>query len=119
MKVSRKKYCLAVLFMIATLLFTACNGTDLQNQKTNVPHEDENLIVIGVSQLGSESMWRTANTNSLRETFSRDNGYFLLFDNARQKQENQIKAIRSFISQRVDYIVFSPIVEDGWDTVLE
>lgn len=60
MKVSRKKYCLAVLFMIATLLFTACNGTDLQNQKTNVPHEDENLIVIGVSQLGSESMWRTA-----------------------------------------------------------
>lgn len=55
----------------------------------------------------------------LRETFSRDNGYFLLFDNARQKQENQIKAIRSFISQRVDYIVFSPIVEDGWDTVLK
>ena len=50
MKVSRKKYCLAVLFMIATLLFTACNGTDLQNQKTNVPHEDENLIVIGVWQ---------------------------------------------------------------------
>lgn len=119
MNVSRKKYCLAVLFMIAALLFTACNGTDLQTQKTNMPPEDENLIVIGVSQLGSESMWRTANTNSLRETFSRDNGYFLLFDNARQKQENQIKAIRSFISQRVDYIVFSPIVEDGWDTVLE
>ena len=68
MNVSRKKYCLSVLFMIAALLFTACSGTDLQTEKTNMPPEDENLIVIGVSQLGSESMWRTANTNSLRET---------------------------------------------------
>ncbi len=78
-----------------------------------------NLIVVGVSQVGSESVWRTANTESLQKTFTKENGYFLLFDNARQKQENQIKALRSFISQRVDYIILSPITETGWDTVFE
>ena len=80
---------------------------------------DENRIVVGVSQLGSESVWRTANTASIQETFTRENGYFLIFENARQKQENQIRALRSFISQRVDYIVFSPLTEEGWDTVLQ
>lgn len=79
---------------------------------------DENLIVVGVSQIGSESVWRTANSTSIQNVFTKENGYFLLFKNARQKQENQIKALRSFISQQVDYIVFSPITETGWDTVL-
>ncbi len=80
---------------------------------------DDTLTVVGVSQVGSESVWRTANTTSIQNTFTKENGYFLIFDNARQKQENQIKAIRSFISQQVDYIVFSPITETGWDTVLQ
>ncbi len=83
-----------------------------------VTTEDENLIVVGFSQVGSESVWRTANTASIQGALTNDNGYFLLFNNARQKQENQIKAIRGFISQRVDYIVFSPVLEDGWETVL-
>lgn len=81
--------------------------------------DSEDLIVVGVSQLGSESGWRSANTESLQRTFTQSNGYFLIFNNARQKQENQIKAIRSFISQRVDYIVFSPVVQSGWETVLQ
>ena len=81
--------------------------------------EDANRIVVGVSQLGSESRWRTANTESVQTVFTQQNGYFLIYNNARQKQENQIKAIRSFISQRVDYIVFSPVVETGWETVLQ
>ena len=79
----------------------------------------DDLISVGFSQLGSESVWRSANTVSMQETFTADNGYFLVYSNARQKQENQIKAIRSFISQRVDYIVFSPVTEDGWGTVLK
>lgn len=79
----------------------------------------ENLIVVGISQLGSESAWRMANTMSVQQTFSQENGYFMIFDNARQKQENQIKAVRSFISQRVDYIVIAPVIEDGWETVLK
>ena len=81
--------------------------------------ENDNLVVVGFSQIGSESVWRTAHTASIQAALTKENGYFLIFDNARQKQENQIKALRSFISQRVDYIVFSPVTESGWDTVLE
>ncbi|MDO5012934.1 MAG: substrate-binding domain-containing protein, partial [Pseudomonadota bacterium] len=81
--------------------------------------QNEDLISVGFSQLGSESIWRTANTNSVRETLTEENGYFLLFDNARQMQDKQIKALRSFISQRVDVIVFCPVRESGWETVLE
>ena len=81
--------------------------------------ENEDLISVGFSQLGSESIWRTANTNSVKSTLTEENGFFLLFDNARQMQEKQIKALRSFISQRVDVIVFCPVRETGWDTVLE
>lgn len=80
---------------------------------------EEDLIVVGFSQIGSESVWRTANSESIQKALSRENGFFLEFSNARQKQENQIKAIRGFISQRVDYIVFSPVTEDGWETVLQ
>ncbi len=82
-------------------------------------NEASDSIVVGVSQLGSESGWRTANTESVQRAFTRQNGYFMIFSNARQKQENQIKAIRNFISQRVDYIVLAPVVESGWETVLQ
>ena len=81
--------------------------------------KSEQLITVGFSQIGSESVWRTANTASMQRALSAENGYFLISRNARQKQENQIKALRSFISQRVDYIVFSPLTENGWETVLE
>lgn len=80
---------------------------------------DSELIVVGFSQVGSESVWRTAHSNSIQNALTKERGFFLVFENARQKQENQIKAIRSFISQRVDYIVLSPIVESGWETVLQ
>ena len=101
------------------LLLAGCSREygEAEKEDTLTPM-DENLIVVGVSQVGSESVWRTANTMSLQKVFTKENGYFMIFNNARQKQENQIKAIRSFISQRVDYIVFSPIMEDGWETVL-
>lgn len=77
------------------------------------------LIVVGYAQVGAESDWRTANTESFKSTFTEENGYELIFDDAQQKQENQIKAIRSFIQQEVDYIVVAPVVETGWETVLE
>lgn len=81
--------------------------------------EEADMCVVGFSQLGSESVWRTANSTSIQESLSRYEGYFLVYSNARQKKENQIKALRQFISQRVDYIVFSPMDEEGWDTVLK
>lgn len=79
----------------------------------------DDVIVVGVSQLGSESVWRTANTASVQNALSQENGYFAIMNNARQKQENQIKAIRSFISQRVDYIVVAPLLEEGWENTLQ
>ncbi|GAB3765275.1 ABC transporter substrate-binding protein [Ramlibacter monticola] len=74
-------------------------------------------IVLGFSQIGAESEWRTANTESIKQA-AKDAGIELKFSDAQQKQENQIKAIRSFIAQKVDVIAFSPVVESGWGTVL-
>ncbi len=74
-------------------------------------------IVLGFSQIGAESEWRTANTNSIKSAAAQA-GIRLKFSDAQQKQENQIKALRSFIAQRVDVIAFSPVVETGWETVL-
>ena len=74
-------------------------------------------IVLGFSQIGAESEWRTANTNSIKDSAAKE-GIDLKFSDAQQKQENQIKALRSFIAQKVDVIAFSPVVESGWETVL-
>jgi galactofuranose transport system substrate-binding protein len=74
-------------------------------------------IVLGFSQIGAESEWRTANSESIKSA-AKEAGIELRFADAQQKQENQIKAIRAFIAQRVDVIAFSPVVETGWETVL-
>ncbi|HLU71143.1 MAG TPA: ABC transporter substrate-binding protein [Nonomuraea sp.] len=78
----------------------------------------DDAIVMGFSQVGAESGWRTANTKSIEEA-AKEAGITLRFSDAQQKQENQIKAIRSYIQQKVDVIAFSPVVESGWDTVLK
>ena len=74
-------------------------------------------IVLGFSQIGAESEWRTANTESIKAAAATMN-IDLRFADAQQKQENQIKALRTFIAQKVDVIAFSPVVATGWDTVL-
>jgi simple sugar transport system substrate-binding protein len=74
-------------------------------------------IVLGFAQVGAESEWRTANTESIKSS-AKEAGIDLKFSDAQQKQENQIKAIRSYIAQKVDVIAFSPVVETGWETVL-
>lgn len=84
----------------------------------NVMAADDDTITVGFSQVGAESDWRTANSESMKSTFTKDNGYELIFDDAQQKQENQISAIRNFIQQDVDYIVLAPVTETGWDAVL-
>jgi simple sugar transport system substrate-binding protein len=80
--------------------------------------EAHDRIVLGFSQIGAESEWRTANTESIKSAAATMN-IDLRFADAQQKQENQIKALRSFIAQKVDVIAFSPVVETGWDTVLQ
>jgi ABC-type sugar transport system substrate-binding protein len=74
-------------------------------------------LVVGFAQVGAESGWRTANTKDIQAAFE-EAGIELKFSDAQQKQENQIKAIRSYIQQQVDVIAFSPVVETGWDAVL-
>lgn len=86
---------------------------------TDVNPESEKNIVVGFSQLGAESDWRSANTKSMKEIFEITPGYSLVFKDGQQKQSNQIRAIREFIQQEVDYIVLAPVTEDGWDTVLQ
>src|SRR6266568_1435004 len=75
-------------------------------------------IVVGFSQIGAESGWRTANTESIKSEAAK-RGIELKFADAQQKQENQIKALRSFIAQGVDVIAFSPVVETGWEPVMQ
>lgn len=75
-------------------------------------------IVMGFAQVGAESGWRTANTESIKES-AEEAGFELKFSDAQGKQENQITAIRSYIQQKVDIIAFSPVVETGWDAVLQ
>ena len=105
---------LTLLFLSFALLLGGCMPYVRQTSE-----EETTLITVGFSQVGAESDWRVANTESMRESLSEENGFELLFDNARQKQENQFKAIRTFIQQDVDYIVLAPVTETGWESVLE
>jgi simple sugar transport system substrate-binding protein len=84
---------------------------------TAIPAFAAKPLTIGFSQVGAESEWRTANTASIKDA-AKKAGVNLKFADAQQQQQNQVKAIRSFIAQHVDVIAFSPVVETGWETVL-
>ena len=79
--------------------------------------KDRNTIQVGYSQVGTESAWRLANTESIKSA-AREAGISLHFEDADQQQERQIEAIRTFIREEVDVIVLSPVVDSGWDEVL-
>ena len=109
----------AVLFVSTVIVAVNTDEYRKEHSGKDYHAKQEKLITIGFSQVGAESNWRTANSISIKQTFTPERGYDLLFEDAKQKQSNQIMAIRRFIQQEVDYIVFSPVVETGWDTVLE
>jgi simple sugar transport system substrate-binding protein len=100
------------LFSAIIIFLTACGYESTPIAPTTDP------IVVGFSQIGAESEWRTANSNSIQDEAERL-GIVLKFSDAQQKQENQIKAIRSFIAQKVDLIGVSPVVETGWESVFQ
>jgi len=132
----RKRMGLPAMLCALILVVTACGSsgnTQSQSAGSSTPSSPspsassaapassapaEKKIVLGFAQVGAESGWRTANTKSIQESAAAA-GIELKFSDAQQKQENQIKAIRSFIQQKVDVIAFSPVVESGWDTVLK
>ncbi|CAJ0720576.1 ABC transporter periplasmic-binding protein YtfQ [Ralstonia edaphis] len=100
------------------LTFLATAGVLLATGLTTAAHAADKSFTMGFAQVGAESEWRTANSESIKST-AKAQGVNLKFSDAQQKQENQIKAIRSYIAQKVDVIAFSPVVESGWDTVLQ
>ena len=109
----KKTLVAAAAITLSAGALTAC-GSDSGSSSAS----DDGSITLGFAQVGAESGWRSANTTSI-ETSAEEAGIDLKFSDAQQKQENQIKAIRSYIQQKVDVIAFSPVVETGWDTVLQ
>jgi simple sugar transport system substrate-binding protein len=87
------------------------------NKEGGGPAGGKKKIVVGFSQIGAESDWRMANTMSIKAEAEK-RGIDLRFSDAQQKQENQIKALRAFVAQKVDVIMFSPVVETGWEPVM-
>ncbi len=124
-----KKLSLLIILLLLSLWIVACSSTggeesadtadtaDTAEEAAAGPKAMEDLVV-GYAQIGAESEWRTANTASIQET-AEQLGVDLRFSDAQQKQENQIAAIRSYIAEGVDVIGFSPVVETGWETVLQ
>ena len=104
------KHRLLALLLLCCALVAGCGRTDKAGAGASA-------LVVGFSQLGSESGWRIGNTASMEQA-AKDWGFGLMLENANQRQDKQIAAIRSFISYQVDVIVFSPIVQTGWDNVL-
>lgn len=103
----KKRLPFSVLLLVFALFSCRSEKTD----------EAQRSAIIGFSQIGSESSWRTCNTASIISSAERE-GFQVVFDDAEQKQEKQIRAIRSFIVYQVDIILLAPIVEEGWDGVL-
>jgi simple sugar transport system substrate-binding protein len=108
-----KKQFSIIIFIIITCCLVGCRA-----QKSELSNIEDDGIIVGFSQIGAESAWRTCNTRSVQDAAA-EQGVQLVYANAEQKQENQIKALRSFIAYQVDVIAFVPIVTDGWDNVLQ
>jgi simple sugar transport system substrate-binding protein len=103
------------------LLLAGCQSdavTEPQATQAESGQKNYKNLVVGYSQIGAESEWRTGNTASIKDA-AESLGVELIFSDAQQKQENQIKAIRTFIAQQVDVIGVSPVVETGWDSVFQ
>jgi len=115
-------YKLLAVMMIASFVLSACGAaapaTPAAAGAACAPNCGYKDLVLCYPQLGAESDWRTANSASFKETAA-TLGVKLIFSDAQQKQENQISAIRSCIQQGVNVIALPPVVETGWDAVLQ
>ena len=116
----KKRICTCLLsgaLVLSSMIgLSGCGETSTDEASTQ---QKEELITVGFSQLGAESDWRVANTESIKNSLTRENGFELMFDDAQQKQDKQFIAIRNFTQQEVDCIVLAPVMETGWDTVLQ
>ena len=111
MKNLKQLLCLAAMAMSCAIV-TSCSKSDTTPSGPGAEKPVGKKTSVGFSQIGAESGWRTANTDSIKAEAAK-RGIDLQFADAQQKQENQIKALRSFVAQGVDVIAFSPVVETG------
>jgi simple sugar transport system substrate-binding protein len=120
MHIVMKKFAAVLAVGLLAGGLTACGGSsdNSAGSGSSTGSGGDKALVMGFSQVGAESGWRTANTKSIQES-AKSAGVDLKFSDAQQKQENQIKAIKSFIQQKVSVIAFSPVVVSGWDDVLQ
>jgi galactofuranose transport system substrate-binding protein len=100
------------ILLVSLFALTGCSKKEADNSSGSAKK-----LVVGFSQIGAESAWRTAETKSIRDEADK-RGVDLKMSDAQQKQENQIKALRSFVLQKVDAIILAPVVETGWEPVL-
>ncbi len=114
---AKKSLIAASAISLGAVLLSAC-GDDSDSGNDAAGGGGDDSITMGFAQVGAESGWRTANTKSVQDS-AKAEGIELKFTDAQGKQENQIAAIRSYIQQKVDVIAFSPVVETGWDAVLQ
>lgn len=120
MKADMNKKLWKTLLCSAVAVFTLIGCGEKKTSNYNALEDDfDYLITVGFSQGGPESDWRTANTESLKSTLIEENGYELILEDAQEDQERQIEALREFVKKDVDYIVLSPVVETGWETILK
>ena len=112
----KKTLVAAAAISLSTFALSSCGSSSGADSGSD--SNDDGTITMGFAQVGAESGWRTANTKSIQETAEAE-GVDLKFTDAQGKQENQIQAIRSYIQQKVDVIAFSPVVETGFDAVLQ
>ncbi len=111
-------YCrIGLIFLVQICSLSGCGILSRPTENSPESTAENDLIVVGFAQIGAESDWRVANTESIMSTFTEENGFELVFNDGQQKFENQVKALRNFIQLEVDYIVLAPVVETGWDTV--
>jgi simple sugar transport system substrate-binding protein len=114
MEESMKKLSGALLVLaVASAMLIGCS-----KKSDGVTRNMDRKIVMGYSQIGAESEWRTACTNSVQAA-AKEFNIELRFSDAQQKQENQLQAIRTFIRQKVDIIAFTPVVSSGWEAILQ
>lgn len=120
---SGSKISLAVIALALTLTVAGCapSSPSMRVQSSGpasaaTPKKTYKDLVVGFAQIGAESEWRTADTISIRTT-AEELGVELKFADAQQKQDNQLKAVRSFIAMKVDVIGVSPLMETGWEEV--
>ncbi|AQS08662.1 ABC transporter periplasmic-binding protein YtfQ precursor [Clostridium saccharobutylicum] len=114
----KKMMALVASTVLCVGMLAGCGSTS-SSTGSQLTSSKSDKKVIGFAQVGAESGWRTAETDSIKSIPTLDSNFDLKFSDGQQKQENQIKAIRSFIAQKVDLIALDPVVETGWDTVLQ